>query len=157
MIDVCNLVFIPIKWKARTIEYKFYNEKYFQGKLEPSSISIKDYDIKLKIRNYDLINKYERLINFSYFVKLLPNLGEIGFDGECILESPDQNTIEFLIKNSDSFKMRIEYNIHKRAYSYAEKIAIEDRIMFLPSKIVLKDLRKEYSENIKKFNEKIEN
>jgi len=51
--------------------------------------------------------------------------------------------------------MRIEYNIHKQAYIYAEKIATEEDIMFLPSKIVLKDLQNYYNENIKKFNENI--
>ena len=148
-------MFIPVKWKARTKNYKFFNTKFFQGLKEPKLEVIEDYDILLRIRSYNLINETERLIDYTYKVKMFPDAGEISFDGECILESPDQNAIEILLKNSDTFKMRVEYNIHKRAYPYAEKKASEEGITFLPTDIVLKDLRDNYIKLIKEFNEKI--
>lgn len=149
------LLFVPIKWKARTKDYKFFNIKISLGLKEPKLENIKDYDILLWIRSYNLINKTERLIDYIYTVKMLPDAGEIGFDGECILESPDQDTIEFLLKNSDTYRMRVEYNIHKRAYPHAERIALEEGVAFLPSKLVLKDLKDDFSKKIKRFNEEI--
>jgi len=60
------------------------------------------------------------MLFFTFTMKFLPNLGELAFDGECMIESPDQLTIGLLLNASDSFKMRIEYNICKNAYSLAE-------------------------------------
>lgn len=149
-------MFIPIHWKARIKDYKFYNEKYFSGSNEPNPKNFKDIQIKLHIRKKELINKTERLLFFTFTMEFLPNCGEFAFDGECVIESPDQNSIGFLLDGSKSFRMRVEYNIYKRAYPLAEKIAKEEGILIPPSDIMLKIIKDDYTEIITRLDKMAE-
>lgn len=144
-------MFAPIPWKARFKDFKFYNEKYFSGSIEPNPENLKDIQIILHIRKKELINKTDRLLLFTFIMKLLPNCGEFVYDGECIIESPDQNTIGLLLDASNSFRMRVEYNIYERAYPLAEKIAKEEGIFIPPSNITLKVMQEDYKEKIEEF------
>ena len=149
-------MFVPIQWKARIKEYKFYNEKYFGGSEEPNPESLIEIKIKLDIRKKELINKTDRLLFYTFTMKFLPNYGEFAFDGECVVESPDQNTIGLLLDTSNSFRMRVEYNIYKSAYPLAEKIAKEEGIFIPPSDIMLKVIRDDYKGRIDGFDKKAE-
>jgi len=144
-------MFVPIHWKARIKDHKFYNEKYFSGSIEPNPENLKDIKIKLHIRKKIIINKTDRLLFFNFTMKFLPTCGEFAFDGKCVIESPDQNTIGLLLDASNSFRMRVEYNIYKRAYPLAEKIAIEEGIFIPPSDMILKVIRDDYKERFEGF------
>lgn len=144
-------MFVPIHWKAQIKDYKFYNEKYFSGSIESNPENLKDIQVKLHIRKKELFNKTDRLLFYTFTMKFLPNCGEFAFDGECVIESPDQNTIGLLLDTSNSFRMRVEYNIYKRAYLLAEKIAKEEEIFIPPSDIMLKVIREDYKEKIEGF------
>ena len=149
-------MFVPIHWKARIKDYKFYNEKYFSGSREPNPENFKDIQIKLHIREKELINKTERLLFFSFTMEFFPNCGEFAFDGECVIESPNQNSIGLLLDASKSFRMRVEYNIYKRAYPLAEKIAKEEGILIPSSDLMLKIIRDDYKETIKRLDKMAE-
>jgi hypothetical protein len=144
-------MFAPIPWKARFKDFKFYNEKYFSGSIEPNPENLKDIQIKLHIRKKELINKTDRLLLFTFTMKLLPNCGEFAYDGECVIESPDQKTIGLLLDDSDSFRIRVEYKIYERAYPLVEKIAKEEGIFIPPSDIVLKVMQDDNKERIEGF------
>lgn len=150
-------MFVSVNWKARTKDYKFYNEKFIHGIAEPTLESFNRIDFKVEISKKDLVSKDERLIFFTVRVKLLPACGEFAFDGEMIIESPDQKTIELLLDKSDSFKIRVEYNIIKRVYPLAEKIAKEQGLFLIPSDMLLKELREIYSRRIIEYDEMAKN
>lgn len=147
-------MYVPVDFKFQIKQYKFFNEKFFKGKEKPVFGNFNTIEHNIDIQNKNLVNQYDRLFHFTYIVKFLPKAGEIGFDGEFILESPNQNNIELLLKFSDSFKMKIEYTIIKNAYIYAEKIAKDNGIWYLPSEIFLKEYGETVMNKIKEFNEK---
>ena len=129
---------IPIHWEAEMKEYHFFNETVFRGS---QVFSNEKHNNTLNIKQHYLINKTQRKIKFSFIAEMHPYVGEIAFDGDCILESPDQNKIEILLKGSRGFQKRVEYTIMKNCYMYAEKIAKDNNIRFLPAAEVINELR----------------
>ena len=147
-------MFVPVKWKVRMKDYKFYNEKYYQGLDQTSPNNTKFVDFKFQVSKKELISKCNRLLTFTITVNFMPNSSKFVFDGECVIESPDQNIIKLLIDNSDSFRMLIEYNIFKKVYPLVERMAKEERLLVPPSELVIKDFREDYFKRKKKFDKK---
>ena len=81
------------------------------------------------------------------------NNGKILIDGDCILYSTDQKTIELLIKGSPPFRNRIEYTIYKHALPVIEEISKENGIPFPPYELLLKFLTHRFQEEKKRFDE----
>ena len=146
----------PIKWKGKLKDFKFHNIKVFKGSLKPSPNGLETHNITLEILSRKLISKTRRMIKFSYIALMEPYTGEISFNGSCIFVSPNQDNIDLLLETSQSFRMRVKYTIHKHAYQFTEDIAKKYGMIFLPSKIVLRDLYSFYSKEIKKEKEIIE-
>ena len=66
-----------------------------------------------------------------------PDLGEINFDGECILESPQQNKIHFLI-DTKPLRSFMDRFILKNSYYHAEKFAKQEDFSFPPAQEILR-------------------
>ena len=70
-------MFLPIHWKARVKDYKFYNENYFNGIIISNLENLKDILINFHIRKEELIKKTGRLLFFTFPMKFLHNSGEV--------------------------------------------------------------------------------
>jgi hypothetical protein len=70
-----------------------------------------------------------------------PDIGEINFDGECLLESPQQNKINFVIKTIPKpLRMFMDKFILKNSYYHAEKFARQEGFSFPPAQGILRGL-----------------
>jgi len=68
-----------------------------------------------------------------------PDLGEMMFDGECILESPEQIKVSFIQQNAPHLLNNfVQKFLLKYSYINAEKFAKEQKIPFPPAKFILK-------------------
>jgi hypothetical protein len=107
----------------------------------------------LEIKSCDLINDNDRLIEYTLILNINPNHGKILIDGDSILYSTDQKTIELLIKGSPPFRNRIEYTIYKHALPVMEEISKENGVPFPPYNLLLSILKQKFQEKDKKFND----
>jgi hypothetical protein len=107
----------------------------------------------LEIKSRDLIDINDRLIKYTINFNINPNYGKILIDGDCILYSTDQKTIELLLERSPPFRKRIEYTIYKHALPVMGEISKENEIPFPPFNLLLDSLRQRFQEEIKKFRE----
>lgn len=86
-----------------------------------------------------LLNSQERKIDFHFTLQMFPDFGEINFDGECILESPEQNKIQFCLFNKiPPFIQFIDGIILKKCYENSKKIAEKNNIPFPPVNFLMK-------------------
>lgn len=105
----------------------------------------------MRMLSYNLINTRERKIRFHFRLVMRPDIGEFNFDGECELESPQQNKINFVIKTIPKpLRIFIDNFILKYSYYHAEKFAKQENFPFPPAqellKIVVCNLLKQDSE-----------
>jgi hypothetical protein len=86
-----------------------------------------------------LINERERKFECHFTLEMKPDIGEINFDVECILESPEQQKVEFVIYNAPKvISDFITPFILKNSYKEAEKIGKSEGISFPPVEQILK-------------------
>lgn len=142
-----------VNWNAHLKDHKQYNWKYFKGEEELKLYQDLDYHVMLEIKSRDLINIDDRLIKYTITFNINPNYGKILIDGDCILYSTDQKTIELLIESSPPFRKRIEYTIYKHALPVMEEITKENGIPFPPYNLLLDSLGQRFQEEMKKFRE----
>jgi hypothetical protein len=136
---------MSMEFDARVKNFKFSNEHFLKGaNISPPS-RWKKIQLKhtLKKMGHILINQRERKIDFRFTLEMHPDLGEVNFDGECILESPEQHKISFILqkipKAMDKF---LDPIIIKNSYYNAEKIWKKhdiklpsvDKILTMPEK-----------------------
>ena len=71
--------------------------------------------------------------------EILQDIIIINFDGECILESPEQNKIQFCLVNQvPPFMQFIDRIILKQCYENSKKIAEENNIPFPPVEVLMR-------------------
>ncbi|KKM87099.1 hypothetical protein LCGC14_1272360 [marine sediment metagenome] len=129
-----------IEFDARFKDLKFSDNFLLKGTFAPTKGWTKvQFQHSIELLSYKLINPNERKIIFHFRLVMRPDLGEISFDGEFILESPEQNKIEFLIHNAfPPLRKLIDIFILKYSYSHAESLAKRENIFFPPAKEILK-------------------
>jgi len=120
-------------------DFKFSDEVLLRGTFKPTKELTKiQYEHFLDILTYHLISINERKIRFQFRLVMRPDIGEINFDGECILESPEQNKIEFLMQNTPQpLRNIVDTYILKNSYYHAESFAKKENFPFLPVKELL--------------------
>ncbi len=135
-----ELVRKTIDFDVKIKDFKFSDEFLLRGTFRPTRDLTKiQFQHFIDILGYHLISPYERKIKFHFRLVMRPDVGEINFDGECILESPEQNKIEFLIQNAPQpLRKIVDTFILKNSYYHAEKFAKQEKFLFPPAKEILK-------------------
>ena len=129
-----------IDFDVKFKDFKFYDEFLLRGTFKPTrNLTKLQFQHFIDILSYHLISPNERKIKFHFRLVMRPDIGEINFDGECILESPEQNKIEFLMQNAPQSVRKIVDNfLLKYSYYHAEKFAKQENFLFPPAKEILK-------------------
>ena len=115
--------------------FKFTKEFFFKGANKPTTSGLKKvrFTYYLDKKGHVLVNPSERKIDFHFTLEMHPDLGEINLDGECVLESPEQQKIQFcLINQVPPFMRFIDKIILKKCYENSKKIAEKNNINFPP-------------------------
>ena len=132
-----------IDFDMRIKDFKFFNEILIKGKHKISKSWEKarfEHQAKWNISK-SLISKGKRKINFQFKLKMQPDFGEIMFEGECTLESPEQAKISFVMQNAPQVLDNFAKNfILKFSFLNAEKFAKEQKILFPPVRFILRKL-----------------
>ena len=129
-----------IEYDSKFKDFTFSDEVLLRGtfKVTPTWTKVQ-FQHFIDILGYNLINPTERKIKFHFRLIMRPDIGEINFDGEFILESPEQNKIEFLIQNAPQpFRKLVDRWILKNSYYHAEKFAKRENFLFPSAKEMLK-------------------
>ena len=131
-----------IEFDIEIRNFKFYGDISKKGTFKPTLIPTKIRFVHyINILSLNSINKTERKIKFHFRLVMNPNVGEISFDGECILESTQQDRVDFVIKNIPSpLRKFIDNHIIKYSYYNTEKIARLEHIPFPPTEFLLQGL-----------------
>ena len=131
---------ISIDFSYKFRDFKFSDEFLLRGTYKPKVNWTKiQFQHFIDILGYHLISPNERKIRFHFRLVMRPDLGEINFDGECILESPELYKIEFLIKNKPQpIRKIIDTFILKNSYYNAEKFTKKENFLFPSAKEILK-------------------
>ncbi len=88
--------------------------------------------------DYQILNETEIKVKFSFRLVIAPKVGDYSFDGECILESPEQEKIRGLLKNYPGrLKHAVNRFLLKECYSHAEKLASSESFYFPPTQKIL--------------------
>ena len=130
-----------IDFDIRIKDFKFSNEFLVKGKHKVSQNWQKvrfDHSLKWDIPK-DLISKDEKRITFHFKLEMKPDIGEMMFDGECILESPEQRKVSFIQQNAPQILNKfVENFLLKYSYINAENFAKEQHLPFPPAQFILK-------------------
>ena len=127
-----------IEFDIKFKDFKFSDEVLMRGTFKPPTEFIKiQFQHYIDILSNKLINIRERKINFHFRLIMRPDLGEINFDGECILESPQQNKIHSVI-NTKPFRSVMDKFFLKNSYYHAEKFAKQEAFSFPPAQQILR-------------------
>lgn len=131
-----------IEFDMKIRDFKFYGDSFKRGFFKPTPIPTKiRFTHYIDILGINLISKTERKIKFNFRLEMNPDVGEINFEGECILESPQQHRIDFVIKRIPKpLRKFIDTFILKYSYHHAEEIAKLERIPFPPAEFLLQGL-----------------
>jgi hypothetical protein len=129
---------VQISFEADFKNFRFSHESFKGAKSPP------DNQGRLKISHiidkldYQILNKTETKINFHFGLVIAPDIGDYNFDGECILESPEQEKIRHLLQKSPAnLKQALNRFLLKECYLYAEKLAQSEDLYFPPVQKVL--------------------
>ena len=88
--------------------------------------------------DYQTLNETEIRVKFRFTVTITPEVGEYKFDGECILESPEQKKIQYLLNNyPGDLKHAVNKFLLKECYYYAEKLANSENFYFPSTQKIL--------------------
>lgn len=143
-----------IEFDIKVRDFKFSDDFLLRGTFKPTPKWTKiQFQHFTNILGYNLISSNERKVKFQFRLVMRPDLGEINFEGECIIESPEQNKIGFLIQNASQPLIKfLEPFILKNCYYHAEKFAKQEKIHFPSAKEILKKIGINYkrSEKIEK-------
>jgi len=131
--------------------FSFSSESVSKGKiikLKPGRNKIRfNSSFNTNILSSNIVEGNERIIEFHFKKVINPNYCIIEFDGECILTSPQQSAVNFLLSNEDlavplnKFIMRF---ILKYSCIHAEELARDAGLKFFPpSDAILKRFKLE--------------
>lgn len=130
----------PIDFYCKFRDFRFFDEVLLRGTFKPTKNLTKvQFQHFIDILGYHLITPNERKVKFHFRLVMRPDIGEINFDGECILESPEQNKIEFLIHNAPQpLRKVVDAFILKNSYYHAEEFTKQENFTFPSAKEILK-------------------
>jgi hypothetical protein len=119
-------------------EIKFDLKKYRFSNELASGVKIPSKDQrKIKLLHllgnfdYQILNETEIRVKFRFTLDIVPEVGDYRFDGECIMESPEQETIRHLLDEyPGKLKQAVNKFILKECYYYAEKLAHSENLFF---------------------------
>jgi hypothetical protein len=133
---------VQISFEADFKNFRFSHES-FTGVESPP-----DNQGRLKISHvidkleYQIITETEIKVKFHFGLIIAPEVGDYGFDGECILESPEQEKIRHLLQKSPAnLKQALNKFLLKECYLYAEKLAHSEDLYFPPVRKILNSYR----------------
>lgn len=98
-------------------------------------------------------NKLEGLLSFNFRLEILPDIGEISFSGDCILESSNLKTIIMVLKSPENSKLKIKNRpilevinklLLRRLLDHSKEIGEKEGIRFHSYELVLKNLGLEH-------------
>ena len=125
-----------IEFDIKFRDFKFSDEVLIRGTNKPIEGIVKiQFKHIITILSYDLINVRERKIRFRFRLIMRPDIGKINFDGECILESPQQDKVHFVFKMMRSF---VDNFILKSSYYHAEEFMKKEHYPFPPAQAILR-------------------
>lgn len=135
-----NMTKRSIEFDVKIKDFKFSDEVLLRGTFgQPSGFTKVQFQHFIDLLSYNLINTRERKIKFHFRLVMRPDIGEINFDGECVLVSPQQNKINFVIKAIPKpLRIFIDNFILKYSYYHAEKFAKQENFPFPPAQELLK-------------------
>ena len=114
-----------LKFKFKGI--RFYNEQFHRTNYADGKK--RSVTTQLKLGEHSLISNTERELKF-HFKFSIPLSYTISFDGDVILESPDQGQIDTLIEHNPSGLDCIAYeNILFPSLNNVRKIALQNKVM----------------------------
>lgn len=135
-----------IELETTVKELSFHNDLFLQGTFDLSAFE-KDEKFThnfihiLDITEQELISETERKIKFHFQLAIEPEVGEINFDGEFILESASQDKIDELQEKNPHFLRDYLSNfILTYSYYHAEDMATKENIPFPPTDVILQGL-----------------
>lgn len=136
-----------IEFDTRFKDFKFTKELFFKGANKPTKSGWKKlrFTYHVNKKGYGLVSATEMKIDFHFILEMHPDLGEINFDGECILESSELQKVRFTIQNAPAFvKNFIDKMIIRTCYYNAEKIWKRNGLILPSVDIILRiPLKKE--------------
>lgn len=138
--DVNKLGKRSIEFDIKFKDFKFTDDFLLKGTFKTTPILTKvQFQHIINNLNYKLISSTERKLSFHFRLIMRPDLGEINFDGECIIESPEQNKIAFMIQNAPQpFRKLVDKWILKNCFYHAEEFAKKENFPFPPAEFLLK-------------------
>jgi len=146
-----------INLKVRSIQFK--NEQFFKDQHKDRLIpkeSVKfAHKLELNI-SPQLISKDNRAVNFSFSLKMEPDLGIISFSGQAILESPNQEKLQSILfqplpaRPAQQIKQIIARHLLFESCKKSKKIAYEKKIPFPSEQELFSQLFKERSDRAQK-------
>ncbi|MHA1795184.1 MAG: hypothetical protein ACTSUK_03670 [Promethearchaeota archaeon] len=90
-----------------------------------------------------LINDREREISFRFTLTMLPDLGEISFNGKCILESPQQQKIDIVLQEvPGAIERFVDGIIRNASLKHTEEIARKNGIPIPPADVLIQMFRR---------------
>jgi len=137
---VSKLVKRSIEFDMRVKKFKFSDEVLLRGTFRPSPRFTKvQFQHFIDLLSYNLINIRERKIKFHFRLVMRPDIGEFNFDGEFVLESPQQDKLNFVI-NAIPKPLRkiLDTFILKNSYYHAERFAKQENFPFPPVRDLLR-------------------
>jgi len=130
-----------MEFDMRLKDFKFRKEFCLKGAVTQSSQWKKvqyKYFLDKNIHS-SLLNSQERKIDFHFTLEMHPDFGEINFNGECILESPEQQKVQFCLFNEiPPFMQFINRIILNQCFKNSKKIAEKNKIPFPPVDFLIK-------------------
>lgn len=128
-------------------DFRFENEN-FTVWVDSKTTKDKDYNHKLELTGVTPLNQLETLIQFKFDLEILPDIGEIHFNGDCILYSKLAFYIARILTSNVSKQIK-EKNKHieegiimlilRRCFDYSKEIGDKNNIRFPNYELLLKN------------------
>ena len=129
---------VQISFEAEFKNFRFFHESITGVKNPPrgqEKIQIAHFFDRF---DYQTLNETEIRVKFRFRLVITPKVGESGFDGECIMESPEQKKIKHLLEDyPGDLKHAVNRFLLKECYLYTEKLANSENYFFPPVQKVL--------------------
>lgn len=129
-------------------KFRFENEKVEQWVNLGSAVNT-EYESEIKKTGITPLNQSEALLRFDFRLELLPDIGKITFNGDCILTTSSlRNTIIILKAKEDSiirkknkaFMTYLNNLLRKNCFEYAKELGEKEGMHFDKWDLFLQEL-----------------